>query len=106
LYKQSVELTHIKSQFFTNANHELRTPLALILGPLETLLDADNLTEDQRITLARVQRNAQSLYSSVDDLLDVSKLEAGKMPVNYTQCDLAEIVRSTAAQFESLAEKR
>ncbi|MCL1472469.1 PAS domain S-box protein [Argonema antarcticum] len=101
---QLQELDRIKSQFFANVSHELRTPLALILGPTEKLLASEQLPQEHRHDLQVVRRNAQTLLKQVNDLLDVSKLEAGKMSVNYAQVDLAELVRLTAAHFETLAE--
>jgi len=104
LARQLQELDRIKSQFFANVSHELRTPLALILGPTEKLLASEQLPQEHRHDLNVVRRNAQTLLKQVNDLLDVSKLEAGKMGVNYAQVDLAELVQLTAAHFETLAE--
>ncbi|MCL1467673.1 PAS domain S-box protein [Argonema galeatum] len=102
--RQLQELDRLKSQFFANVSHELRTPLALILGPTEKLLASEQLDREHRHDLKVVRRNAQTLLKQVNDLLDVSKLEAGKMGVSYAQVDLAELVRLTAAHFETLAE--
>ncbi|MFB2923250.1 PAS domain S-box protein [Aerosakkonema funiforme] len=99
------ELDRLKTQFFANVSHELRTPLALILGPTEKLLASDKLTQEQHNNLKVVRRNAQTLLKHVNNLLDVSKLEAGKMSVNYTQVDLAHLVKLTAAHFETLAQE-
>jgi PAS domain S-box-containing protein len=101
------QLDQLKSDFFANVSHELRTPLALILGPAESILaTGDNLTELQRRDLAVIQRNAATLLKHVNDLLDVAKLEAGKMTVDYARVDLARVVRTVAAHFEALAPQR
>ncbi|HZI09091.1 MAG TPA: ATP-binding protein [Myxococcus sp.] len=101
------ELDELKSQFFANVSHELRTPLALILGPAEAMLaGGDNLTEAQRRDLGVIRRNAATLLKHVNDLLDVSKLDAGKMGVRYAEVDLAQLVRLVAGHFEALASQR
>jgi PAS domain S-box-containing protein len=106
LYGKLKELDQLKTQFFANVSHELRTPLALILGPTEKLLTASGLTEAQRQDLQVVNRNASTLLKHVNDLLDVSKLEAGKMELNYAEVDLAQLVRLSASHFETLADDR
>jgi signal transduction histidine kinase len=106
LYDKLKELDHLKTQFFANVSHELRTPLALILGPTEKLLTTGELNEEQRDDLEVVERNARLLLKQVNDLLDVSKLEAGKMDINYAEVDLTQLVRLTAANFDGLAQER
>lgn len=100
------ELDEMKSQFFTNVSHELRTPLALILGTIERLQDAQNLEEDQREAVRGMRRNSQGLLKHVNDLLDASKLDAGKMGVKYQEFDLAEAARLISSNFASMAQDR
>jgi PAS domain S-box-containing protein len=100
-------LDDVKSDFFANVSHELRTPLALILGPAESILaSGSNLTELQRRDLAVIHRNAATLVKHVNDLLDLAKLDAGKMTLNYARVDLAREVRAVAAHFDALAPQR
>jgi signal transduction histidine kinase len=106
LYDRSRELEALKTQFFANVSHELRTPLALILGPTEKLLDAAGLTEEQRADLRTVQRNARHLLREVDDLLEVSRLEAGRTEVERSPVDLAATVRDSVEGFRSVARER
>jgi PAS domain S-box-containing protein len=106
LYEKLKQLDEVKSQFFTNVSHELRTPLTLILGPTENLLASPGLTEQQRNNLKVINRNARTLIKHVNDLLDVSKLESGKMLLNYAEVDLARLIRLSAAHFETLASDR
>ncbi|MCA1991819.1 MAG: response regulator [Coleofasciculus sp. S288] len=106
LYGKLKELDHLKTQFFANVSHELRTPLALILGPTEKLLTQGGLNEEQHHDLEVIDRNARLLLKQVNDLLDVSKLEAGKMDINYAEVDLAQLIRLTAANFDGLAQER
>jgi signal transduction histidine kinase len=105
MYERARELEQLKTQFFANVSHELRTPLTLVLGPVEKLL-AQELRDDQRQDLEVVRRNAKSLLKQVNDLLDVSRLEAGRMHADYVDTDLAQLLRSTAAQFEAHAQER
>jgi signal transduction histidine kinase len=100
------ELDHMKSVFLANISHELRTPLALILGPTEKWLSSGDLTEEQHRDLDVVIRNARSLLKTVNDLLDVSKLEAGKLSPEYARVDLSKIVRLTCSLFEGIARER
>jgi PAS domain S-box-containing protein len=101
------ELDRLKSDFFANVSHELRTPLALIHGPAQSILSTgNNLTDLQRHDLAVIQRNATTLLKHVNDLLDLSKLDAGRHTVEYAQVDLARQVRAGAAHFDALAPQR
>jgi PAS domain S-box-containing protein len=101
------ELDELKSQFFANISHELRTPLALILGPAEKLLaEGANLEDLQRRDLDVIRRNASTLLKLVNDLLDLAKLDAGKMEVRYASIDAAKLVRVVSGHFEALAAQR
>ena len=100
------ELDELKSQFFANVSHELRTPLALILGPAEKLLERTPLGDPLRRDLETIRRNATTLLKEVNALLDLSKLDAGKMALRYEETDLASRARMVAAHFESIAEER
>lgn len=103
LYERVKELDRLKTQFFANVSHELRTPLALILGPVDHLLSEPDLDERHLQQLRVVRRNARSLLGHVNDLLDVSKIEAGRMESEYARVDLARLTRLVASRFESLA---
>ncbi len=101
------ELDELKSQLFANVSHELRTPLALILGPADALLArGHNLTESQRRDVAVMRRNAATLLKHVNDLLDIAKMDAGKMTLSYAEVDLARLARKVAGHFEALAPQR
>lgn len=106
LYDKLKQLDNIKSQFFANVSHELRTPLALILGPTQRLQKSESLNEAQRRDVEVMDRNARILLKHVNDLLDISKLEAGKMGLNYADIDLAQMLRLSAANFEGVAVER
>lgn len=106
LFEQTRELDQLKTQFFANVSHELRTPLALILGPLAKRLATGDLSAELRHDLEVVDRNARLLHRHVSDLLDVAKLEAGRMQMRYARADLARLARFVASHFEALAEEK
>lgn len=106
LYKKVKDLDQLKTQFFANVSHELRTPLALMLGPAERMREDDNLTEAQRRQLESISKNGKTLLKQVNDLLDVSKLEAGKMQVQYSRLDVTSWLKRIASQFELIAEQK
>ena len=106
LYEKSRDLDRLKTRFFANVNHDLRTPLTLILGPTRTLLTEQQLTEEQSQALEIVQRNALTLLKQVNDLLSLAQLEMGGMTLNTTVVDLACLLRGCAAHFEALAQER
>ena len=106
LYERSRELDDLKTQFFANVSHELRTPLTLILGPAQKMLAQCAADDPRRQDLEFVVRNARLLLSHVNDLLDASKLEAGKVELDYADVDLAHLVRLVAAQFETVTPDR
>jgi len=102
------ELDEIRTQFFANVSHELRTPLALIIGPAERLLKPEVAAQpaEQRETAEVIVRNARMLLKHVNDLLDLSKLEAGKLKLELRDTDVAALVRFMASHFDVLAAER
>lgn len=106
LYEKTREMDDLKSRFFANVSHQLRTPLALILGPVARRLGDANLAPGERSELEVVDRNARILLHYVTDLLDVARIEVGRMRLHYTEFDLSSLVRLTASEFETLASDR
>lgn len=106
LYRRVTELDELKSRFFANVSHELRTPLALILGPLEQLAADPALPPAQRERIVALKLPAQSLLKQVNDLLDVARLEAGRVTQHYSRIDLVPWLRRGVAVFEDLARQR
>lgn len=106
LAEQAQAATESKFSFFTNISHEFRTPLTLILGPIDSLLQgkADHLEIKQNLKL--MQKNARRLLWLVNQLMDFRKLESGKMPVKATENDLIAFIRDIMLPFEQLAKKR
>ena len=104
-YERAKELEQLKTQLFANVSHELRTPLALILGPAEALLASETGPAARR-DLEVIVRNARKLAKHVNDLLEVSRLEAGKAVLDRRPADVAGLVRLVASHFEALAVER
>lgn len=106
LYRKVKELDELKTRFFANVSHELRTPLALILGPAERMLEDANLTPAQRRELESISGNGKVLLKQVNDLLDVARLEAGRMEIRYARFDMAGQCRHIMSQFDVAAGQR
>lgn len=106
LYEKTRELDELKTRFFANLSHELRTPLTLILGSLSKRRAAADPAAPGSRDLLVVERNARLLYRNVCDLLDVAKLQARRMELLEAPTDLAQLLRSMASQFDSLAAER
>jgi signal transduction histidine kinase len=100
------ELDLAKTAFFSNVSHEFRTPLTLMLGPIEEALgDSGNRlppVHHERLRLA--QRNALRLQKLVNTLLDFSRVQAGRMHASYARVDLAALTRDLASGFRSVVE--
>jgi signal transduction histidine kinase/DNA-binding response OmpR family regulator/ligand-binding sensor domain-containing protein len=95
-------LDKLKSKFFANISHELRTPLTLILGPLSMLIKKEKYKEDSSHLLT-IQRNGKYLSQIVEQILDLSKLEANKVEVKEESINLNTFVRIIYAAFDSQA---
>lgn len=98
--------SRVKSEFLANMSHEIRTPLTSILGYAELLADP-TITEEERLTFATtVQRSGEHLLNVINDVLDLSKIESGKMLVDRRRCRPVDIAREVLATFqESVAAK-
>lgn len=102
-YEKLKELDQLKSQFFADISHEFRTPLTLILGPIDTLLSGKP-AEEQARQYHLIKRSAQRLLRLINELLDLSKLEAGKMTLDLRPQDLVKLLQGVVYSFESLAQ--
>lgn len=91
-----------KSQFLANMSHEIRTPLNGVIG-MNELLARTKLTQDQSDSLAILQSSARTLLALINDVLDISKIEAGKLSLETVDFDLHEVLSSTVQMFEPLA---
>ncbi|RKH13684.1 response regulator [Corallococcus sp. CA053C] len=103
--EQLAELDRAKTAFFHNISHEFRTPLTLMMGPLEDVLAQAQVTEAARRDLEVVHRNAGRLLRLVNTLLDFSRLEAGRSDSRFEPIDLAALTLDLASNFRSAVER-
>jgi signal transduction histidine kinase len=101
------ELDVAKTEFFSNISHEFRTPLTLMLGPLEDALTEQGFGdyESNRLRLETIHRNALRLLKLVNTLLDFSRIEAGRAAAHYERTDLATLTAELASTFRSTVER-
>ena len=101
------QASHLKSQFLANMSHEFRTPLNAIMGYTSMLLQGVNgeLLPTQKRNLERVDSNARHLLSIINDILDISRIEAGRMPLHLTDFSLGELVGEVVAELEPIIER-
>lgn len=102
------EMDRLKSQFFANLSHEFRTPLTLTLGPVENLLHTPKvpLPAEAVADLRMAHRNGRRLLSLINQLLDLSKLEAGHMNLSVQPTSLNRFLRVIVGAFSSMAERK
>ncbi|HVW08484.1 MAG TPA: ATP-binding protein [Bryobacteraceae bacterium] len=99
------EIDRAKTIFFSNVSHEFRTPLTLMLGPLEDMLkDAESLTPPQRERADIAHRNSLRLLRLVNSLLDFSRIESGRVQASYAPTDLCALTTDLASSFRSAME--
>ena len=99
------EIDRAKTLFFSNVSHEFRTPLTLMLGPLEDALASGELPAKERERLDTVHRNSLRLLRLVNSLLDFSRIEAGRGQASYAPTDLAAITANFTSNFRSACER-
>ena len=107
-YEKLQALDKMKMHFFNNVSHELRTPLALTLSPVEAMLQGEMgpLQEKQKTYLTSVHTNALRLLKLINNLLDLAKLEEGKMTLAYGRYNLPEFIRNVVDSFKATGERR
>jgi PAS domain S-box-containing protein len=99
------DIDRAKTTFFSNISHEFRTPLTLLLAPIEDLVNDAAITGDNRQRASVALRNAFRLQKLVNLLLDFSRIEAGRMEANFTAVDIVSLTEELASNFRSAIEK-
>jgi signal transduction histidine kinase len=107
LRRQALELEQAsaaKSQFLANVSHELRTPLNAILGYAAMTLQgvSGELMAPQRRNLSRIDANARHLLTLINEILDITRIEAGRMPIQIMAFDLPDLVREVTGELEPI----
>ena len=106
--KQAVELQsleRLKSRFFANVSHELRTPLSLMIGPLDSILKKESdRPEKERRLLEFVRNNSKHLFKLVNEILDLSKLEIGRLEVKEEAVNFHDFLQPLVSQFSSFGD--
>jgi signal transduction histidine kinase len=106
--RQLEEASRHKSQFLANMSHELRTPLNAILGYTELIIDSvyGEMPEKARAVLDRVQRNGRHLLGLINDVLDLSKIEAGQLTLSLADYSLRNVIQTVFGAVEPLANEK
>jgi signal transduction histidine kinase len=103
---QLYEANRLKSDFLANMSHELRTPLNSIIGFSDVLQGIESLNDKQRRYAANIQRSGRVLLEMINDILDLAKVEAGKMEVRRSTFNLASLVRSQVDMVRGLSDEK
>jgi signal transduction histidine kinase len=104
--RRLAQLEHARREFVANASHELRTPLFSIAGSLELLADEDLDEQARAEFMATMREQVDRLSRLAEDLLDLSRLDAGRIAAEAEPIDLAEIARTLADEFRAVAQAR
>ena len=100
------EMNKLKDDFLATMSHELRTPLNSILGFSDVLSRAENLSEKQRRFVKNIQTSGRDLMALINDLLDLAKIESGKMDLQPVEFSLRDLVERQTASLAPLAERK
>jgi PAS domain S-box-containing protein len=102
------EIDRMKSEFISSASHEMRTPLTSIKNAVDLILKrkAGEITDVQEKFLCMAQRNIERFASLIDELLDISRIELGKMRLNYTEMDIRASIENVMNMFRSAADEK
>ncbi|MFA9390364.1 MAG: two-component regulator propeller domain-containing protein [Prolixibacteraceae bacterium] len=105
-HEKSEELNTMKIQFFANVSHEFRTPLSLIIAPLKQLIEVESLKENVKERMIMVYNNANKLFSLVNELMDFTKSEEGRLKIMVQKIDLIVYTREIYNMFLDESKQR
>lgn len=106
LYRRIKEVDQLKDDFISMASHELRTPLTIIRGYVENLLDSEMMTKEQRLSAERIDLSARQLDDLINDMLDVSRIEQGRMKIQTQLINPNTAIADSVSGFEKIADDK
>ncbi|MDE3253253.1 MAG: hypothetical protein KGO92_10635, partial [Bacteroidota bacterium] len=105
-YEKEHEIASIKNKFFTNISHEFRTPLTLMMGPLEDLAADSKIDPAVKSTIRKIQNQAKRLLSLINQLLDFHKAESNALQLHVSYLDIVALARSISGSFAEEAARK
>ncbi len=105
LAQETLKADKAKSEFLANMSHEIRTPMNAIVG-FSDILTGESLTKEQRESVNIISESAKALLLLINDILDLSKIEAGKLDIEITECSLREILNSVESMTRPKAKEK
>lgn len=106
LVEKTMQASRAKSAFISNMSHELRTPLNAIIGFTQYILVYEELNEEQNEMIGNIENSAQYLLEMINGILDIAKIEAGKMEAHFDRMDIVSLLQDIYAMLEPLAEQK
>lgn len=106
LIERTMSASRAKSAFISNMSHELRTPLNAIIGFTQYMIAYEELNEDQLDTMGNIESSAHYLLSMINEILDIAKIEAGKMEAHTEDVNILELVQSSHSMLQPLAKDK
>ncbi len=104
--EKAKEVDRVKTSFFTNISHEFRTPLTLIKGPVQDLMEEYTNHPKTKERLKLIQRNSDLLLKLINQLLDLAKLESGSLKIEKSESDLTAFISAVSGSFSSMAQNK
>ncbi|MFA6138937.1 MAG: ATP-binding protein [Sulfurimonas sp.] len=106
LIDRTMSASRAKSAFISNMSHELRTPLNAIIGFTQYMIAYEELNDDQLDTMGNIESSAHYLLNMINEILDIAKIEAGKMEAHIEDVNILELVQSSHAMLQPLAKDK
>ena len=103
LINKTMSASHAKSAFISNMSHELRTPLNAIIGFSQYMITYEELDDDQKEVMLNIESSAHYLLEMINEILDIAKIEAGKMQAHPEETDVLELVHGCFKMLQPLA---
>lgn len=104
-HKRAIEINEAKLQFFTNISHDIKTPLSLIVSPLQKLMATDD-DPKRRDAYATMYRNSKMLSQLINELLDLRKIDNGRLKLNFHKADIISKITDLISYFNIIAEEK